>query len=1431
MRKIVTYRLIGFAIVCMFMLQAQSSIAQWTLDVMGTVKKEETKKRMEGATITIKRNGTVWKTVASLASGKFEASLLPGAVYVIEFSKPGHVTKRIEMSTKNVPPDDAKYGFDFPMEMVLFEKMDGLDVSILNQPIAKVAFNPETGYMDYDPAYTKSIKKELERLKQELAAKLKLLEAERKAKQKSYDVAIAAADKAFNVEKWAEAKSNYTEAAGIFPNETYPPKQLKEIKAQLDKKAADDKEYNNAIAKADAAFKEKAWEKSTAAYQSALNIKEQEQYPKDKIKEIQALVANAKKVDQQYNDAIALADQNLAKKDYESAKSDYQKASGIKPNEEYPKNKIKEIDNILAELNKKDKGYSDAITEGDNQFKANDYKSSITSYNKALGFKPGESYPKQKIEEANKLMADMKQLQENYDKLIANADAAFSTKDYDGAKQNYTQALNLKDTEKYPKDKLNEIESILAGLEQQESENKAKDAKYQKLIDEADKMFGYKKYEDAKGKFTEALSVKEKEPYPKKKIAEIDGLLADIAKQAGEKADKEKEAAELQAKYDAFISSADQNFSDKDYESAQTNYTNASDLKKGEKYPKDKLKEIEELLAEIARKKAEEEASQLAEGERDAKYQKAIALADNAFGSENYKQAKLKYNEATAIKSKEQYPKDKLKEIEKILAEMAKKNEEDELAAESERKKKEYFDALIAEADGELIGENYQEAEAKYNQALEVIPGEKYPQEKLQEIKDILAKLASNKANTASAKKELDERYNEMIAQADKAFGAKKYSSAKGKYEDALELKQQEYYPKDQLAKIKKLLAEIAAQEAEITLTNNALKQKQEQYNTYIKYADTELAGKRYGKSISFYEQALSIMPDKSYPKEKIEEINQLIATNAEKEKNNKAAALAEKEKRANYDRLIYEGDRAMKLRTYPKAQVKYKEALNLYADEKYPKGKLDEILEILNKQNEPKDEIVSDNTYSGARAKINTDKEKEIEAKMAALLGKRNIDNDKELQRKKDGYNQQEEIRVSGGISRTKEAGGQIDKYTDNIIAQTEKGNKYHIENNKSLIATKTLLEKAENNRVKDADKKRNKADKDLANYAKEEIAFKKEQEELSKDKMETHNIYVDNVNEAQIVMIEKGEKIREGNRKDIENLVAETEKNEKRNKKRRKDMEIDVHKYKASLQKEEEIRITASINRTTNNGEEIKEMADEMTKQQAEKSDHYKLNVKELMKFKDRIDKLETQRIKRADKARERNQKMKEKIIADFVKKAKWQDKKYYEDIELLGDYKESVAKYELANQKQADKRRVKSNRDVIAAKDELGVTPKSQDKRYKEFQDKLNQQRKSNSDFMSDLQTMEQEKILLANAELSDFYMGEKRLKQDTELAKQYPQGISEKTTESGNSIVITRTKVTGSQVDVYERVFYTWGGTFFYKNGVNITQSLWDKESID
>ena len=1424
MKKIRSYHLLGLAMAVLFLLVADVSNAQWTLDVMGSVKKEETNKRLEGATITVKRNGAVFKTLTSPETGKFEVSLLPDAVYVIEFSMPGHVTKRIELSTKNVPPEDAKFGFDFPMEMNLFEPMDGLDVSILNQPIAKVAFNPATGYMDYDPEYTKSIQKELDRLKTELAERLKQQEAERKLKQAEYDKAIASADKAFTAEKWAEAKPLYEKAVSIFPTETYPTKQLAEIKAQIDKNESTNKAYADAITEADGAFQKKEWTKATASYQKASDLKEKEIYPKNKLKEIETIVANEQKTNEAYNDAIALADSKFTSKEYNEAKVGYQKALTIKAEEKYPTDKIKEIENILSELNKKDKGYTDAIAQADVELKNKNYQKSIDSYKLALTFKADEDYPKDKIEEVTKLLNELKQLQESYDKLITTADASFKSKKYEDAKSDYQEASNLKKEEQYPKDKLAEIESIV-------NASAKLDQEYNAAIEQGDKAFDTEKYEAAQIAFEKALTLKALEKYPKDKLIEIKKILKDIADKNAEELARVQSQKELDEKYNALISSADIAFTGKDYEQAKVKYNSALKLKADEKYPQEKLDEIEGILEKLAQEKEENEAKTQAQKEIDDKYNALIKAGDNAFATKTYDEATEKYTEAIEVKATEQYPKDKLVEIAAILKAIEKKAQEEELAAESEKKKRDYFDALIDEADAELLGENYQAAIAKYNQALGVIPNEKYPKDKIQDVQDILAKIQAEKDNASLAEKEINEKYKKLIVEADNAFSTQDYTKAKEKYKAAKNVKQEEVYPQQQLDKIEEMLAEKSKNENEIKLTNNALMQKQEQYNEYIKFADAQFNEKKYEKAKSSYILAKGIMPDELHPKNRIDEINQILADILNKEKNEKELALAEKEKKANYDKLIYEGDRAMRLKQYKMAQDKFNASLTLYPNEKYPSDKLVEILELLKQNNETPINAIVNNSSNGARVKINDAKEKEIEAKMAALLAKKNAEKANLLKKDKEGFEKEEEIRISGGITRTNEADKQIDNYTDDILALTKKGDKYHLENAKTLSATTDVLLKAENERIKDADKRRGDAYKDIANYTKEELKFKKEQEEVTKDKVKIHNAFVGDVNETKLVIIERGEKMRAENRKLVEKLIAETEKNETNSKKRSDELKIDVHKYRAELAKEEEIRISSSIKRTTKNDQDLNKLADDILKQTNSKSKEYKKNEVELAKFKESIDKLETQRIKNAEKGRAANKKLKEKMEADYVKYVNSKNKDYYKDVKQLDKFKQVLIKEELALQKNADKKRAKSDKELIKAKELLGVITNSQERRYKEFKTKLDEDRKMNNDFNSDLRAMEKEKTLLASVEMGNYYMGEKLISEDVELSKKYAQGITEETSETGNAITIVRTKVTGNHVDVYERVFYTWGGTFFYKNGVNITQALWDNESIE
>jgi tetratricopeptide (TPR) repeat protein len=1510
-KKIFTYRLLGFAVVCMFMLQSQVSFAQWELEISARLKKEETNDRMEGVKVTIKRNGTVWKTLETDANGSFGALLPSDAIYMVVFSKPGHVTKKIEFSTKFVPPEDAKYGLDFAgFEVTLFEEIDDLDVSILDNPIAKIAFDPAIGYMDFDQAYTKTIKKELDRLKQELADRLEAEAEKRKLKQKSYDEAIDAADKAYNSGEWTAAKPHYEKALTIFPKESYPITQLDDISAKLAAAEGATKKYNAAIAKADAALKAKDYDQALVAYQNASNVKSDEQYPKDQLKAVNSILADAKKVDKEYNDVITAGNQSMLSKDYVDAKEKFNKALELKGYEKIPKDKLVEIASILAEQGAKEKGYTDAITAADAALGAKEYDKAITAYQKALGLKPTETYPQEKIVEAKRLKGEKNQLEENYKTFISSADAAMGIKDYATAKSNYEQAAALKATETYPQQKIEEIKGLMGA-------SAKLDTDYADYIKKGDQLVAAKKYEEAKGTFDAALK-----------------------------------------------------------------------LKSAEQYPKDQLKLIGAALAEIARLKAEKEASNMADAEKEAKYKAAIAAGDNSFNSKDYAAAKLNYNKAIAIQPGEQYPKDQLTAIEAALASSA-KNADEALAAESARKKREYFDAIIAEAESELTAKNYKEATTKFTQALGVIPGEKYPTAKIKEIADLLANIESDKVNTNLAKEKIDQEYKALIASADQKISSKNYNAAKSDYKSALLLKPVEAYPKKQLAEIERLLAK----ENEISLTANAQNQKNKDYNKFIKDAEAHFSSKNYKRAISSYNQALSIMPKEALPKNKIAEIEKIVADLAKKEKGNKATLLAEKEKRAKYDQLIFNGNRSVKLEDYSKAKSIFSDALALYSTEKYPQDKLVEIEARLKKQNQPKEVLVSKGTVSGGRAKINKDKENEIEAMMSSLLAKKDIKKDEKLQNDKSDYNKQEEIRISGGIERRIEAkdelttreegnlaiiargdqfhkendealqatiellnkaeetrikkaakkrsqakdelttreegnlaiiargdqfhkendealqatiellnkaeetrvekatkkrnqakvelttreegnlaiiarGDQFHKENDEALQATiellnkaeetrvekatkkrnqakvelttreegnlaiiARGDQFHKENDEALQATVELLTEAEETRIKKADEKRNEADIELKVYNEQQEAFIKEQNELSTEKVEAHHIYVDNIQEREFVMIEKGDGLRAKNRAIISEVVKNDAENRADNRKKAEEKVLDVKQYKEELAKKEEVLVSASIDRTQANTENIKAVSEELTAMKKEKVNHYKLNVVELTDFKKRIETLEANTIEKADVLRVENQKINAEYVTNIQKEGVKQDQKYYEDLVDINTYKKEVGKAELKKQKAADQQRTLANEEVLKAMERLNAVDPDQEKRYAAFKTKLEAEKERNANFSADLQTIEQRRLSEANMELKGFYMGEKRVSKDSELASKYPQGITEETVESGNSVVIRRTKVTDNHADVYERVFYAWGASYFYKNGKNITQSLWDKESIE
>ncbi|MGA2823246.1 MAG: hypothetical protein ABSE72_06930 [Bacteroidales bacterium] len=706
-----------------------------------------------------------------------------------------------------------------------------------------------------------------------------------KASNILYDVAIASAEKLYQQKEYEKAMAEFEDASKILPNEKYPKDRINEIiKIMVDKQTTEEM-YARSIANADKLYNSKGYQNALLEYQHAASYKPEEQYPKDRIKELTAILAAMKARDDAYNKSIASADKLFDDASYEPSKSEYQNASKIKPEEIYPLNRIKEIDLILARLKNAKEEYNRLVNLADSFYMAKKYINAKANYQQALKVKPNESYPKEMISKADNLIsgqeANSKALEEAYQAAVSDADKLYTAKEYDKAKSGYQNALGIKPDEQYPKDKIKQIDELYAAADKKKQQEK----QYLDIIGAADKLLADKSYQPAKVQYQSALKLKPEEKYPQDRIAEIDLALSDLAKQKA-----------LDDQYIAAIAKADKSFAAKIWEQAKTDYTAASTLKPNEAYPKEKILEIDKILSDLAKQKA-----------LDDQYAGIIANADKLLLAKTYAEARTEYGKAGDLKPSEAYPKTKIAEIDNILA-----------AIEAQKSKDEQYHSLIEQADKLLEDKSYEPAKTEYLNASAIKPAETYPKEKITEIDKLLAEIARKKA--------LDDQYTSTITNADKLLADKSYEPAKTEYKNALQIKPEEKYPKDRIAEIDLALSDLAKQKA-----------LDDQYNAAIAKADKSFAAKTWEQAKMDYSAASTLKPNETYPKEKILEIDKIVADLA------KQKALDDQ-----YAGIIANADKLLMAKTYSEARTEYGKASDLKPSEAYPKTKIAEIDNIL---------------------------------------------------------------------------------------------------------------------------------------------------------------------------------------------------------------------------------------------------------------------------------------------------------------------------------------------------------------------------------------------------------------------------------------------------------------------------------------------------
>jgi tetratricopeptide (TPR) repeat protein len=860
-------------------------------------------KKLTGVNVDVFDGANIVKSGESPSNGTVKLSVPSGKKYKVVFSKAGKVSRMLYIDSKGINAEDIQGGSSVgtgKIEVKLFDEVPGVDFSHVENNPFTEFYFEGNATLSYDTGIAEKMRKKIEDLLKQAAAK----ESENDAK---YQDAMAKAKDWYNKKNYQFALDKYEEASFLKPNEQEPKDKIKELDALLKKQQAEDLaakqkegDYQKIIDAANSLTQQKKYAEAVIKYEEALKIKD-EQYVRDQIKDIKGFIDKAKKEEE-------------------------------------------------LEAN-----YKKAIAAGDNLVGQNKFSDAKVQYQEALKLKKNDPVATQKIADLEQKIKDEQagaEKKKKYEATMAAAEQLFAADKLLEAKAKFNEALAIDGTQTLPKTKISAIDTRLAN----EAKNKEKTDKYNAAMKAADDLFNANKLVEAKAKYNEALKIDESQSKPSENIAKIDKMLAEI-----ELAKKEKEK---QDKINALLKDAAGIYAKNDLENAKKKYqevltldasnmeattkineingkisANQSEKEKLDRFNSLKAKgvdlmkqqkwtdakstlteaksiksdaEIDAKLKEIDTKIAEDNAKLNAEEQ----YKKILDEA-KSLENTNIDAAILKYKEAQKIKANDPIPPAKIKELEG-------KKANNNVQAETDKK----YNDLMKKGDDALASQKYPEAIKFYNDALALKPSEKEPVQKAAEAK---------KLSEDAAKGEAFAQYQKILTAGQKAIDEKNWTKARDMYNRAIKLDPEDSKPKD---KLKEIDALIKAEE-------DAKKGNIDKENTYkTKLADAEIAAKakEYDKAISLLNEAKNLKPTEVFPPKRIKEIEELKSKEQNSEQTEKL-----------YADYMKKGNDAANSKNYPLALSEYKNALTVKNNDKSALAKIDEVQQLIDNETNSK--------------------------------------------------------------------------------------------------------------------------------------------------------------------------------------------------------------------------------------------------------------------------------------------------------------------------------------------------------------------------------------------------------------------------------------------------------------------------------------------
>lgn len=143
------------------------------LRVKGVVTDLDSREPLGGVFVRVFRNGKVVDQFHTGADGHYNVRLENGGELALRFSMPGHVSKCFSVDTQGPEWEGDTKVVAVDIEMTLFERVPGVDLSVFDMPMGRARFTPMTGYLKWDKTYEEWIQPKVAEVMAHVSARKK----------------------------------------------------------------------------------------------------------------------------------------------------------------------------------------------------------------------------------------------------------------------------------------------------------------------------------------------------------------------------------------------------------------------------------------------------------------------------------------------------------------------------------------------------------------------------------------------------------------------------------------------------------------------------------------------------------------------------------------------------------------------------------------------------------------------------------------------------------------------------------------------------------------------------------------------------------------------------------------------------------------------------------------------------------------------------------------------------------------------------------------------------------------------------------------------------------------------------------------------------------------------------------------------------------